>query len=103
MPWRERLYERPLRRPLDDKVRAGLDRAVAARRSQFPMITGADWHPSRPELTIRTPIVSFVVRFADGAARVDAEMTLAGKLLASDANRRLAIRFIEEIAVEVGL
>jgi hypothetical protein len=104
MPWREKLLERPLRRPLDDETRRAIDSEYQKRKHEIPIPTELKWDPTRPRFTIKSPLLSFVVDFTkDMRLVVDAELSFAAKMLASDANRKQAVRFIESIAVDLGL
>jgi len=67
------------------------------------MPTEFQWHPDRPQFTIRAPLVSFVVRFTSETMAVDAELSLAAKALATQQHRRDAVQFIETIATKLGL
>ncbi len=104
MPRKETLLERPLRRPLDDATRLAIEGAYRKRRHEIPVPTELTWHAVRPEFTIRSSLMSFVVNFtSDERMVVDAELSFAARMLASEANRKQAVRFIESIAVELGL
>ena len=67
------------------------------------MPTDLQWHPEKPQFTIRASLVSFVVRFTSEAMAVEAELSLAAKALATQQHRRDAVRFIESIATDLGL
>ena len=103
MRWKEKLYERPLKRPIDDETRAAIHSEFRRRRDQIPVPTEFSWHAAKPELTIRSPWISFVVNFAQERMVVDAELSLAAKMFATDENRRHAVRFIESVADELNL
>lgn len=104
MPRKETLLERPLRKPLDDAVRRAIEGAYKQRRHEIPVPTELRWHATHPQFTIKSPLMSFVVRFTpDERLVVDAELSLAGRMLASDANRKQAVKFIESIAGDLGL
>jgi hypothetical protein len=104
MPRKETLYERPLRRPLDEPTRRAIESEYRRRRHEIPIPTELRWHPSDPKFTIHSTLLSFVVHFTkDNRLVVDAELSMAARLLASGANRKQAVQFIESIAVELGL
>ncbi len=104
MPRNETLLERPLRKPLDDAIRQAIEGLYQQRRHEIPIPTELRWHATSPQFTIKSPLMSFVVRFTpDSRLVVDAELSLAGRLLASDANRKQAVKFIESIAGDLGL
>jgi hypothetical protein len=48
-------------------------------------------------------LLSFVVHFTHELLVVDAELSLAAKLLATKENRETAVRFIESIVNDLGL
>jgi hypothetical protein len=60
-------------------------------------------HPTKPELTIKTKWLSFIVQFNKETLRVDAELSLAAKVLATNENRRVAVQFIDSIANDLNL
>ena len=104
MPRKETLYERPLRRPLDEPTRRAIESEYHRRRHEIPIPTELRWHPSDPEFTIHSSMLSFVVHFTvDNRLVVAAEMSMAARMLATVANRRQAVQFIESIAVGLGL
>jgi hypothetical protein len=104
MPRKEKLFERPLKRPLDEETRRAIESEYKRRRHEIPIPTEMKWHPTHPQFTIRSSLLSFVVNFtADERMIVDAELSLAARLMASDANRKQAVQFIESIAVDLGL
>ena len=104
MPRKEKLFDRPLRRPLDEETRRAIESEYRRRRHEIPVPTELRWHATHPQFTIRSTLLSLVVNFtADERLVVDAELSMAARLLASDANRRQAAQFIESIAVDLGL
>jgi hypothetical protein len=104
MPRTEKLFERRLRRPLDEATRRAIDSEYQRRRHEIPIPTQMKWHQSHSQFTISSPLLSFIVNFTpDERMVVDAEMSFAGRMLASDANRKQAVAFIESIAVDLGL
>jgi hypothetical protein len=103
MPWVERLYERPLKRPLDGTLRDAINAVAARRRHELPIPAEFDWHATDPVFTIRSSLLSFIVSFAPERFTVDARMSLAAKMFATEANRKLAIQFFDAIAEELDL
>lgn len=104
MPRKEKLLERPLRRPLDEETRRAIELEYKRRRHEIPIPTELKWHATHPQFTIRSSLLSFIVNFtADERLVVDAELSMAARLMASDANRKQAVQFIESIAVDLGL
>jgi hypothetical protein len=103
MPWNEKLYERRLRRPLDEPTRRAISLEFSKRRHQIPMPTELHWHESSPRFTIKGPWLSFVVHFTAEVLIVNAELTLAAKLLATEEHRRQAVQFIELMANDLNL
>jgi hypothetical protein len=103
MRWKEKLYERPLKRPLDEQTRAAIHSEFRRRRGQIPVPAELSWHVAKPELTIRSQWISFVVDFSHERMVVDAELSLAAKMFATDENRRHAVRFIESVADHLNL
>jgi hypothetical protein len=103
MRWKETLYSRRLRRPIDSPTREAINQAYLRRRHEIPVPTELHWHAHEPRFTIRSALMSFVVRFTPEVLVVDAELTLAAKVLATKDNRASAVRIIEAIAEELGL
>jgi hypothetical protein len=65
--------------------------------------TELQWHPEKPQFTIRAHLLSFVVRYTPELLEVQAELTLAAKAFATQKHRQSAVRFIDSIATELGL
>lgn len=103
MPRRERFYERPLRRPLDEETRDAIDALFRARSRELPLPLEMHWHPDRDRLVIRSALLSFFVLFADEQMIVDAELSLAARLMGTAENRRKAVAFIESVAADLDL
>ena len=103
MRWVERLYERPLKRPLDATLREAINRVAARRREELPLPADFEWHATDPVFTIKSALLSFIVSFAPEKFTVDAKMSLAGKMLATASNRKKAVHFFETIAEELDL
>jgi hypothetical protein len=104
MPRKETLLERPLKKPLDADTRLAIEGEYRRRRHEFPVATELRWHATHPQFTIRSTLMSFVVQFTtDERLVVDAEISLAARMLVSDANRKRAVQFIEAIARDLGL
>ena len=103
MRWKEKLYERPLKRPIDERARSAIHSELHRRRNQFPIPTELSWNAAKPELTIRSQWISFIVNFAQERMVVDAELSLAAKMFATDENRRQAVQFIESVADDLNL
>jgi hypothetical protein len=103
MRWKEKLYERALKRPLDEQTKATIHSEFRRRRDQIPMPTELSWHAAKPELTIRAKWISFIVNFTHDRMVVNAELSMAAKMFATDENRRHAVRFIESVANDLNL
>jgi hypothetical protein len=103
MRWREKLYERALKRPIDDRTKAIIHSEFHRRKNQIPVSTELSWHAAKTELTIRATGIAFVVNFTHDRMVVDAELSLAAKMFATDENRRHAVRFIESVADDLNL
>lgn len=61
------------------------------------------WHGQEPRFTIRSKYLSFIVCFTQESLVVDAELSLAAKMLATKENRENAVQFIDSIANDLGL
>jgi hypothetical protein len=103
MAWREKLYERPLKRPVDRGTLEAIRSEFYRRKGEIPIPSELHDHPSKPEMTIKTKWLSFIVQFQKETLRVDAELSLAAKMLATPENRRLAVEFIDQIANDLNL
>lgn len=103
MRWKETLYKRRLKRPLDEPTRRAIDSEYTRRRHEIPLETELHWHRDEPQFTIRSKLLWFVVRFTPDDLVVDAELTLAAKMFATDEHRKSAVTFIESIARDLNL
>ncbi len=103
MAWREKLYERPLKRPVDTGTLDAIRSEFHRRQHEIPVPTELSQNPARPEMTIKTKWLSFIVQFGKETMRVDAELSLAAKMLATSENRQVAVRFIDSIANDLNL
>ena len=103
MRWKETLYKRSLRRPLDDSTRQAISSEYTRRRAEIPLPTELHWDAEKPQFTIRSSLLSFVVHFTHEQLVVDAELSLAAKMLATKENRATAVKFIDSIANDLGL
>ena len=61
------------------------------RRHEIPVPTELHWHADKPQFTIRSNWLSFIVGFTPDRLVVDAELSLAAKMLATDENRKHAV------------
>jgi hypothetical protein len=103
MPWKETLYERRITRPIDDRLRREISDEFSRRRGEIPVPAELRWHHSRPEFTIASKWLSFVARFTPEKLIVDAELSWAAKMMATDEHRRTAVQFIDSIANDLNL
>ncbi|RUL83942.1 hypothetical protein [Tautonia sociabilis] len=67
------------------------------------MPTELHWHPNQTQFTIRAPLLSLIVRFTPELLRVDAELSWAAKMMATQGHRQNAVRLIDSIAADLGL
>jgi hypothetical protein len=103
MRWKETILKRRLKRPIDEPTRTAITAEFARRRHEIPVATEFRWHPEKPQFTIHSPWLSFIVHFANEDLVVDAELSLAARMLATEANRKRAVHVIETIADDLGL
>jgi hypothetical protein len=103
MRWKETLYQRRLRRPLDAPMRTAISTEYSRRRHEIPLATELHWHAEKPQFTIRSKLFSFVVSFSSELLVVDAELSLAAKVFATRENREVAVKFIDSICNDMGL
>jgi hypothetical protein len=103
MAWREKLYERELKRPVDTGTIEAIRSEYHRRRHEIPVATELLENPAKPEMTIKTRWLSLIVQFNKQTLRVDAELSLAAKVMATHENRRVAVQFIDSIANDLNL
>lgn len=100
----ERLHKRPLRRPIDAEALARLRSEYHKRRNGLGVASKLIDHPSDPHrLTIQSRWASLDFRFHDQMMTVDARLSLAARLMATEHNRRRLVRFIDDLADELEL
>jgi hypothetical protein len=100
---RETLFERPLKRPLDDVLRAAIHREAEERLRHVPVPAHAGWHEGGSEYAVRSHLVSFIASFTRETLVVTVELSFAGRLLATEANRRRAVEAISTVMDGLGL
>jgi hypothetical protein len=103
MPYEEKLLERPLKRRFDDQARQEIDQVLARVRGELPGRPEFFWDAERPVLTIRSTLVSLIVSFTPELVSVSARMSIAARMLATDENKKQAVRLFESIAEGIGL
>ena len=103
MGWKERLFERPLSRAFDDDTRRAIDAEFQRRRHEIPIPVRMTWGQGEPSFLIASQWASFLVSFTHGRLIVDAQLSLAARILATDKNRRSVIDMITSIADELRL
>ena len=72
-----------LRRPIDAPMREAISTEFSRRRHEIPVPAELHWHAEKPQFTIRSKLLSFIVQFTHDLIVVDAELTLAAKMLAT--------------------
>ncbi len=104
MAWREKLYERQLKRPVDSGDTQGDPRRVRAAAARDPgAARSCSDHPSKPEMTIKTRWLSFIVQF-NKETLTGRRRALAGRQDARHPeNRQVAVEFIDSIANDLNL
>jgi hypothetical protein len=103
MRWKEKLHERALKRPIDEQTRAAIQSEFWRLQDRIPVPAELSWNTAKPELTIRSQWISFIVNFTRDRMLVSAELSLAAKMLATDENRRHAVRLIDSVADKLNL
>ena len=103
MRWKETLYQRRLKRPIDAPIQTAIRTEFARRRHEVPIPTELHWHPEKPQFTIHSKWMSVVVNYTELLLVVDVELSLAAKMFATQENRNRAVQIIESIANELGL
>ena len=99
----ECLYERPLKRALDDDLKRAILEAAVRRSDQLPFQAEFEWHADEPVLQFKSSFVPLSAAFGTGRIAIHARLSLASRMLVTEGNRRRAIGFIEEIADELDL
>ena len=92
-----------LKRPVDAGTLKAIRGEFERRRHEIPVQAELLDHPSKPEMTIKTKWLSFIVQFHKERLTVNAELSLAAKMLATNENRRVAVAFIDSIANDLNL
>jgi hypothetical protein len=103
MGWKERLFERPLSRSFDDELRHAIDAEFQRRRHEIPIPVRLTWGQGEPSFLIASQWASFLVSFTQDRLIVDAQLSLAARMLATEKNRQSVINIINSIAEELKL
>ncbi|MGO9464577.1 MAG: hypothetical protein ACLQIB_28670 [Isosphaeraceae bacterium] len=103
MGWKERLFERPLSRAFDEELRRAIDAEFQRRRHEIPIPVRLTWGQGEPSFLLASQWASFLVSFAPNRLIVDAELSLAARMLATEKNRQSVINIINSIADDLNL
>lgn len=101
MASREKLYERRLRRPLNEELKSDIKSLFESKRSEIPIDVEIVWHPREPILSLKGPMgVSIHAHFQEPAEilEVFAEYGFAARMLVTDRHKAKAREVIHEIA-----
>lgn len=100
---KERLYERALTRPIDDQARREIEDALIRKRSEIDVPLEIRRTDGGSSFTISSTWASFLVQFGGDRMIVDAELSWAARMFATEENRRHVVRFISDIADDLKL
>ena len=100
---KERLYERLLTRVLDEQVRQDFEAEFHRRRSEIPIPVEFSWDKSRSSITLGSKWVGFLIHFVHDKMVVDADLSFAARLLATESNRRQVVKLIRSVADDLRL
>ncbi|MBI1322926.1 hypothetical protein GC170_07045 [bacterium] len=106
MASKEKLYERRLRRRLDDQLKSDIKTLFESRRSEIPIEVEIDWHPREPILSLRGPMgVTIYAHFLEPVEKLEvfAEYGFAARMFVTDRHRAKARDVIHEIAEDLEL
>lgn len=106
MASKEKLYERPLKRTLDDQLKAEILQMFESKREMLPSGVDMSWHPKEPVLALRGPMgVAFYVHFHETRELMEvfAELGFAARMMVTDTHRNQAKEMIHQIAEELAL
>lgn len=103
MAWREKLYERPLKRPRGQSHHGGHTLRVPApqARDSGPVRAAGKPGQARDDNQDEMAVVHRPVHQGDDAGR--RRLSLAAKVLATNENRKVAVQFIDSIANDLNL
>jgi hypothetical protein len=85
------------------QTREAINTEFRRRRHEIPVPTELNWDGEKPQFTISSRWLSFIVQFTPEQLVVDAEMTLAAKAFATRENRATAVRLIDSVSEALGL
>jgi hypothetical protein len=106
MASKEKLYERKLKRTLDDQLKSEIKSMFESRRGDIPVEVEIAWHPNQPILSLRGPMgVSIHAHFQEPLEilEVFAEYGFAARMFVTDHHKAKARDVIHEIAEELEL
>ncbi|MGP0062213.1 MAG: hypothetical protein ACLQGP_01255 [Isosphaeraceae bacterium] len=84
-------------------MREAISSEFSRRRHEIPVPAELHWHQEKPQFVIRSKWLSFIVHFTPEDLVVDAELTLAAKMFATQTHREKAVKIIESVADHLGL
>ena len=106
MASREKLYERPLKRALDDQLKAEILQMFQSKRQMLPSGVEMKWHPKDPILILRGPMgVAFYVHFHEARKfmEVYVELGFMARQFVTEAHRSQAKDVVHQIAEDLDL
>ena len=103
MSKREKIYERPLSRPLDEETKLAISRRVNEAKDLVPVPIEARWVGDKPMLIITSKWISWTVAFTPKRVVVFAEVSSVGRFLDTKKNRRKLVELLDSTAIAENL
>lgn len=103
MSKRIRLHERELKRPMDEEGRRALEEAVDRMRERLPIVSKLAWEEEGKTLALRSKMASLLIRMVEERLIVEAELSLAARMMAKKEHVARATRMVEGLADDLGL
>jgi hypothetical protein len=90
-------------RAFDEELRLAIEAEFQRRRHEIPIPVRLTWGQGEPSFLIASQWASFLVSFTQNRLIVDAQLSLAAKMLATERNRQSVIDIINSIADDLKL
>lgn len=99
----QKIYERPLKKPVDGTVKAAITQFLSQYENAVPVEVSYAWDAKKPVLRVDTKLVSWTVVFAPERVVVFVHVSMAGRVLNTARNRQKVIDLLDTVVTQLDL